>query len=284
MIDTDVALEALNVLCSAGVTAAHRQGSGSGSGSAAADISGGAAQLQQGMRELSIRHLIPLVLFGDHSSIQGYTGPDHFRPVLRVDLPKDLSKDKKTGEIEISPNAQWSKKHLDPGFDYDFTNLKDSGKYYRGGEQYERPCGWKRFALKVLDEYEDNTWLGNNYRSTESVPGEWPVSYHGTAEKCVKPIIEENYKAGGGQVYGRGIYCTPKVAVAEEEYSVEFKSEKTSGKFKAVLQNRINPKYRKICKRKDYWLVEFPKNATPEEEHEIVKKAIRPYGLLLKEI
>ena len=38
---------------------------------------------------------------------------------------------------------------FDPKFDFDFTDLKDTEKYYRGGEVYERPCGWKRYALKV---------------------------------------------------------------------------------------------------------------------------------------
>ena len=38
---------------------------------------------------------------------------------------------------------------FDPEYDYDFTNVKDTETYYRGGEVYERPQGWKRYALKV---------------------------------------------------------------------------------------------------------------------------------------
>lgn len=38
---------------------------------------------------------------------------------------------------------------FDPTFDYDFSGLQDTETYYRGGEVYERPSGWYRFALKV---------------------------------------------------------------------------------------------------------------------------------------
>ena len=42
---------------------------------------------------------------------------------------------------------------LDPGYDFDFTNLKDDGKMFtRGTEEYYRPYGWRRIALKVLDK------------------------------------------------------------------------------------------------------------------------------------
>ena len=176
---------------------------------------------------------------------------------------------------------------FDPRFDYDFTNLRDTETFRRGGEVYERPCGWQRFALRVnllltyltfclflplicytqlqvcwllcsiqnqkncwiiamffianiqfctytwsmthitlisisfhclifkmtkeqrptkpfqchvnilsqvLDDYDGNAWLGTQYRSTQSVPGEWPVSYHGTSKKGADGIIEGHYK------------------------------------------------------------------------------------------
>ena len=35
---------------------------------------------------------------------------------------------------------------LDPQYDYDFTNIDDKGKkFMRGGLEYRRPCGWKRY-------------------------------------------------------------------------------------------------------------------------------------------
>ena len=50
---------------------------------------------------------------------------------------------------------------MDPKFDYDFTNQVDDGKkYYRGGYEYERPYGWKRYAIKVLGRFENDNWLG----------------------------------------------------------------------------------------------------------------------------
>lgn len=53
----------------------------------------------------------------------------------------------------------------------------------------------KTFSLsQVLNKYDDNTWLGTQYRSTQSVPGEWPVSYHGTSLDCAVDIIEGFYK------------------------------------------------------------------------------------------
>ena len=38
---------------------------------------------------------------------------------------------------------------FDPQFDCDYTSLRVTETYHRGGEVYERPCGWSRFALKV---------------------------------------------------------------------------------------------------------------------------------------
>ena len=50
---------------------------------------------------------------------------------------------------------------LDPKFDYDFTRQVDDGKkYYRGGYEYQRPYGWKRYAIKVLGRFENDMWLG----------------------------------------------------------------------------------------------------------------------------
>ena len=42
---------------------------------------------------------------------------------------------------------------LDHRYDYDFTKLKDTGKVFKRGEEtYNRPYGWKRIALKVIDK------------------------------------------------------------------------------------------------------------------------------------
>ena len=69
---------------------------------------------------------------------------------------------------------------LDSAYDYDFTRQRDNGSaYYRGGKRYYRPYGWERFALKILDRYSDNKWIGKSGHRTGSSDGEWPVSYHG---------------------------------------------------------------------------------------------------------
>ncbi|KAL7403300.1 hypothetical protein ABVT39_027534 [Epinephelus coioides] len=282
MFDTEVVLEALNALCNDAVASVHRQRAEDGS--LTADTSGAAAQLQESMRELSIQHLIPITLCGLRTSFQSLGGTFNVEPICMVNLPEDINEDKETGQIIIEPNNYpWSMEHLDPGFNYDFSKLKDTEKYYRGDELYGRPCGWQRFALKVLDKYEDNTWLGNTWRTTQSVAGEWPVSYHGTNQKFVKAIIEGHLKAGDGNWYGNGIYSTPHIDIAEG-YAKVFDSNKTGKTYKAILQNRINPKYREKHNKDKYWLVPIPEEASDKEQQEIVEKAIRPYGLLLKEI
>ncbi|RGB37535.1 hypothetical protein C1646_756777 [Rhizophagus diaphanus] len=65
----------------------------------------------------------------------------------------------------------------------------------RGNYEYKRLCGWRRFALNVLNKYDDNNWLGVDKRndSSSSVRGEWPVSYHGTAKDNCKSIAEDGY-------------------------------------------------------------------------------------------
>ena len=58
---------------------------------------------------------------------------------------------------------------LDPSYDYDFRGIDDRNqKFYRGGLEYKRPIGWKRYALKVNGRYENDKWLGDT---------EWAVSY-----------------------------------------------------------------------------------------------------------
>lgn len=175
---------------------------------------------------------------------------------------------------------------FDPAYDCDFTQHSDRDTCTRGNELYERPKGWYRMALKVNDKYPDgDTWLGAKGWRNYSVPGEWPVSYHGTSLGGAKGIIRSNYSAGDGAMYGRGIYSTPDIHVAErEEYAKTFTSKSTGKSYKVILQNRINPKNREICKRFDYWLVRINKGTSAAEERAIVENSIRPYGILIKEV
>ncbi|KAL2086900.1 hypothetical protein ACEWY4_017959 [Coilia grayii] len=174
---------------------------------------------------------------------------------------------------------------FDPRFDCDFTNTKDTATYTRGNEVYKRPYGWRRFALKVLDKYADgNAWLGSAGYRKGSDPNEWPVSYHGTNRPGAQGIIDDHYIPGSGQAYGRGVYSTPDVKIAETHgYTKTFVSATNGKTYKVCLQNRINPCVRKICAYPDYWLVPVPVGTPPDQERKIVMAAIRPYNLLLKE-
>ena len=145
-----------------------------------------------------------------------------------------------------------SKFHLDPSdlapeYDYDFTNVQDSDSFYRGDFEYTRPCGWRRFALKVKGRSEygpGDDWLGPNGIRTASAPKEWPVSYHGTsAEACGGDdgIYHHGYdpKKSSRELYGPGIYCSPSIAGVGNGYAKKF--ECNSKWYKVVLQNRVNP-------------------------------------------
>ncbi|CAB4414226.1 unnamed protein product [Rhizophagus irregularis] len=158
---------------------------------------------------------------------------------------------------------------LDPKYDYNFTNLKDDEeKYYRGKRVlYRRPYGWERIALNVSRKYgHDDRWLG----CVGNSPYEWPVSYHGTKKECFNAIAGEGYRLDKGKrfSYGKGIYSTPIIEIAEG-YAKVFKHNGTL--YKAVFQNRVNPVGFDEHKGGKYWV-------TPNE------KDIRPYGLCVKKV
>lgn len=176
---------------------------------------------------------------------------------------------------------------FDSRYDFDFTNMSDCEVgCMRGDEPYRRPYGWMRFALKVLNKYPDgNAWLGPDGWRSHSMPGEWPVSYHGTGLQEAKGIIQSYYQAGKGKVYGRGIYSSPDISVASTYARVkQFTSQMDGKTYRVILQNRINPAKRKVIQRNDYWLVPVPEGTSSDQERIIVESAIRPYGLLLQEV
>mmetsp|Transcript_28657 Transcript_28657/g.50983 ORF Transcript_28657/g.50983 Transcript_28657/m.50983 type:complete len:665 (-) Transcript_28657:118-2112(-) len=155
---------------------------------------------------------------------------------------------------------------LDPAFNYDFTAEDDSNKAFtRGGRKYERPIGWKRYALKVAGKYENDEWLGIG-----DSPEVWPVSYHGTKVSSIESIAAEGYdlKKGKRFMYGKGIYSTPNLLLTKG-YQEEF--EFNGSKYVVVLQNRVNLQQskEKIFNDGSYFI-------TPND------KDIRPYGVLIK--
>ncbi|XP_072226883.1 uncharacterized protein [Leuresthes tenuis] len=178
-------------------------------------------------------------------------------------------------------------------YNYDFTKLKDGDKtFLRGNEQYVRPCGWNRVALRVTNKYDDgDQWLGTGNDA-------WPVSYQGHKmdgspgiilardgnpddepnflEACVEHLVNEKTR-------GNGVYSTPNIKMAEK-YCKTFKSKVDGMMYKVLLQNRINPERREKCQREDVWVVYIPEGTNNIQTKAIVQESIRPYGLLLKHV
>ena len=167
---------------------------------------------------------------------------------------------------------------LDERFHFDFTSVVDKKAYNRGGLVYIRPCGWKRYALKVDGKYKDDTWLlgkGKRPDPFSSAQEEWPVSYHGTSYNNGLSIAEEGYRLSQCKRFkhGIGIYSTPDIDVAFKY--AETRQHSDGKTYKVVIQNRVNPKTLvKITKAEtkvgDYWI-------SPNEDD------IRPYGFCTRE-
>lgn len=166
----------------------------------------------------------------------------------------------------------------DPEFHYDFTDKDDDGTvFHRGGERYHRPYGWHRTAIKVKGRYDDDVWLGQPGHRTDSSPGEWPVSYHGTSSNNALSIANYGYELSKGKrfKFGKGIYSTPLVAIAED-YAEKFQLGNVEAKI--VFQNRCDPSQDVLQMIQgiighmhcgDYWI-------TKDETQ------LRPYGILIK--
>ncbi|XP_037624266.1 uncharacterized protein LOC119487457 isoform X2 [Sebastes umbrosus] len=269
MIDRDVLLEALCTVCNADVTVQS-------------DVrlrSAGATQQPQ----LFSKNFIHAVLGADETSQVSRSNFCRLQCALQGQDPSAGYTYQEECGTRNPPCFINEAEFFDQRFDYDFTKLTAVETYHRGGEVYERPYGWQRFALRVLGDYEDNAWLGTRYRSTQSVPGEWPVSYHGTSKEGAGGIIEGHYKPGPREVYGRGIYSTPYLCEAVD-YAKTFTCPANGKTYSVILQNRINPTYREKHRDGKYWLVHVPEGTSKEEEQKMVQRAIRPYGLLLKEV
>ncbi|XP_064406384.1 uncharacterized protein LOC135351332 [Halichondria panicea] len=183
------------------------------------------------------------------------------------------------------PSFQLDPDELAPEFDYDYTSMKDDGKkFMRGAFEYKRPFGWKRYAIKVLGrpEYGNNQWLGTGGIRAQTDGMEWPVSYHGTSMESAKKIIQDGYKIGQRELFGKGVYSSPSVLVADR-YSSTFDYE--GNRYKAVLQNRINPDpgHMKIVSKEktgagdEYWV--SPLNDPSKGVHDV-----RPYNILIKNV
>ena len=182
------------------------------------------------------------------------------------------------GIFELDPSD------LDPGYDYNFTNRSQDGKtYWRGGHEYRRPYGWKRYAVKVHGEYDNDTWLGENGIRTESSPGEWAVSYHGTAKPNVKPILEDGYRIGSRDRFGPAVYSSPNLEKIDEHgYTKEFT--KDGKRYKFALQNRVDPNHLTVIPPEKTGIPDFPYWLSPMQDPDHGIFHIRPYGILTREL
>ncbi|RIA90517.1 hypothetical protein C1645_849073 [Glomus cerebriforme] len=165
---------------------------------------------------------------------------------------------------------------LDPMYDCDFTNVRDDKTFMRGSYEYRRPCGWKRIAVKVLNKYENNAWLGKAAKKGswryESDPEEWPVSYHGTDQFNAKSIAETGFDITKGKrfKFGYGIYSTPDIKVAALFANKFIHNNEI---YCLVFQNRVNPKTLEKINTSigEYWI-------SPKSDD------IRPYGICIKKL
>ena len=162
---------------------------------------------------------------------------------------------------------------LDPKFDYDFSKIDDKGKKFkRGGLEYKRPCGWKRYGLKVNGKYKDDKWLNQNDNSIND--SEWAVCYYGIKVDNTQSIIEYGFKNGEKNSFGIGIYCTPNIEIAER-YSSIFINPVSGNKYRIVFQNRVRTsaihRASEIGGNDDLWYVS-------DGSH------IRPYSICVKQI
>ncbi|XP_020627611.1 uncharacterized protein LOC110064848 [Orbicella faveolata] len=148
----------------------------------------------------------------------------------------------------------------------------------RGGFEYKRPYGWKRFAVRAHGRYENDEWLGPDGIRTSQASGEWPVSYHGTDMKSAEKIVEEGYKPGPGAKFGIGIYTSPSLEMVERLYAKEFSYQGKT--YKIAFQNRVNPDtngHLKVISASqtgvgaDYWL-------SPKDNDDV-----RAYGILIRQ-
>lgn len=158
-------------------------------------------------------------------------------------------------------------------FNQDFRGIQDDGrKLTRGGQEYQIPFGWKRFAVNVRGQYDkgDNAWLKDDATG-------WAVAYHGTEDKNLPGILATGFRVGPRQKFeqecGKGVYCTPDLELAGK-YA---KAELVEGRrVKVVLQMRVKPEAIKRVTQntnwdyeKSYWVINDPAD-------------IRAYGVLVQ--
>ncbi len=179
-------------------------------------------------------------------------------------------------------------------FNEDFTGKINTGQQLvRGGEPYELPFGWKRYAVRVKGKFDggDNTWLRQR-----GGPGEWAVAYHGTDHCNLPSILAGGLRVGGGQWYesqvGRGVYVSPYMkdaadyscvrsvplavlkrraeqlsAGASIEQVTPLEHDGVTRNVRIVLQCRVRTSAIKKTSKRGYWVINDPADIRPCESH-----------------
>ena len=202
----------------------------------------------------------------------------------------DIKSCAKTLDISIKSDTllEYTKLSLD-FFENDFNrniNSWEKNNLKRGGERYFPPFGWKGYALKVLDKFDngDNSWLGN-----EGKDGEWAIAYHGIGNgnefKKLLNIVLNNLKIGPAQLYhhwinirdknngyvGRGVYLAPDIDEAER-YSGKINFGRRDCIYQFAIMCRVKPDKIREPDR-------YPYNWIVDDNYD----CLRPYRILVKE-
>ena len=204
----------------------------------------------------------------------------------------DLKRYEKLFQIKIRKDSLLEYVKLSPSFfeikynreinDWEKKNFK------RGGETYTPPYGWKGFALRVLNKFDngDNSWLGN-----EGKEGEWAIAYHGIGKgnefKKMINIVLNNLRNGPGQLYnqlinvrnkdnkrpyvGDGVYLAPDINEAER-YCQKVKLGFRENNFQLMIMCRVKPNEIREAGR-------YPFNWILDGNYD----CLRPYRILVKE-
>ena len=204
----------------------------------------------------------------------------------------NLQRYEKLYKIKIRKDSLLEYVKLSPGFFESKYNREindwEKKNFKRGGETYTPPYGWKGFALKVLNKFDngDNSWLGN-----EGKEGEWAIAYHGIGKgnvfKKMINIVLNNLRNGPGQLYeqlinvrdkdnkrplvGQGVYLAPDIIEAER-YAQKVKLGNRENDFQIIIMCRVKPSEIREAGR-------YPFNWILDDNYD----CIRPYRILIKE-
>jgi hypothetical protein len=156
---------------------------------------------------------------------------------------------------------------------------------------YRLPHGWVRIGLLVRGKYagpggpaaaDADRWLGP---FNDSNPGLWHRAYHGTDRAGLLGIVGSGFRPSVRGKLGPGVYVTPHVEYAGDNYTathaVRF-SDGMTRTYRCVVMCAVRPG--SIVRE---GIPGLPQSEFPGENSEWVvcdAAAVRPYGILVKEI